>query len=101
LQQEAFRLKKERCVQARCDLIQAVNVAHEEDALQYLEEMHGHIDMLVATDEYGSTLLHEACSRGMLQLRGDRKDFFNVITAGKRRCIVLLQLVVVRLFIRP
>lgn len=59
-----FRLKKERCVQARCDLIQAVKVAHEEDALQYLEEMRGHIDMLVATDKYGSTLLHEACSRG-------------------------------------
>eukprot|EP00434_Breviolum_minutum_P025643 symbB.v1.2.022659.t1/scaffold2021.1/size93746/1 len=67
-QRDALRLKKERCFQARCDLIRAVNVAHEDDALQCLEEMHGHIDMLVATDEYGSTLLHEACSRGMFRL---------------------------------
>lgn len=30
-------------------------------------QMHGHIDMLVATDEYGSTLLHEvSCLHGVV-----------------------------------
>eukprot|EP00913_Durusdinium_trenchii_P001105 g1013.t1 len=69
-QQEELRLEKEsrRCLQARWDLIQAVNVAHEADALAYLEEMRGHVDMLVVSDEYGSTLLHEACARGMKRL---------------------------------
>lgn len=67
-QKKALRLKKERCLEARHDLIQAVNMAHEDDALDCLEEMRGHLDVLVATDEYGSTLLHEACSRGMYRL---------------------------------
>mmetsp|Transcript_48582 Transcript_48582/g.77314 ORF Transcript_48582/g.77314 Transcript_48582/m.77314 type:complete len:549 (+) Transcript_48582:53-1699(+) len=67
-QKQTLRLKKERCLEARHDLIQAVNMAHEDDALDCLEEMRGHLDVLVATDEYGSTLLHEACSRGMYRL---------------------------------
>ncbi|CAJ1383613.1 unnamed protein product [Effrenium voratum] len=66
--EEAARLQKERCFQSRRDLIKAMDVAREEDALVFLEQMRGNLDMLVATDEYGSTLLHEACSRGMRKL---------------------------------
>ena len=36
-----------------------------------LGQMHGHIDMLVATDEYGSTLLHEA---PWMQISGCQTD---------------------------
>ena len=39
-----------------------------------LGQMHGHIDMLVASDEYGSTLLHEAL---WMQIRNGSKMYLD------------------------
>ncbi|CAE7684891.1 unnamed protein product [Symbiodinium sp. CCMP2456] len=65
---DALRLQKERCLKAREDLMKEIDLAHEEEALGFLEEIRADPDMLISHDRYGSTLLHEACSRGMKQL---------------------------------
>ncbi|CAE7695791.1 unnamed protein product, partial [Symbiodinium pilosum] len=64
----ALQLQKERCFKARGDLMKEIDLAHEQEALVYLQEIRADPDMLVFRDRYGSTLLHEACSRGMKQL---------------------------------
>ncbi|CAE7248873.1 mycA [Symbiodinium natans] len=65
---DALRLQKERCLQARADLMKEIDLAHEQEALTFLEEIRTDPEMLISHDRYGSTLLHEACSRGMKQL---------------------------------
>mmetsp|Transcript_12901 Transcript_12901/g.27941 ORF Transcript_12901/g.27941 Transcript_12901/m.27941 type:complete len:545 (-) Transcript_12901:34-1668(-) len=65
---DALRLQKERCLKAREDLMKEIDLAHEDEALGFLEEIRADPDMLISHDRYGSTLLHEACSRGMKHL---------------------------------